>query len=266
VKNQTTTDGIIGFDDVGQGPAVVLLHGFPLCRLMWRKQAEDLHDRWRIIAPDLRGFGDSRGFDGTPSVDQMADDVAHLLDDLKVDRAVVGGLSMGGYVSLAFARRHASRLRGLVLADTKAEPDDEAARANRDRLIAFAATSTGVAVLEQMLPKLVSTETMANRPEVLDELRALAGAQVARGLVAALQALRDRPDARPGLAAIAVPTLVVVGRDDTLTPPAQSEALAAAIRDARLVVIDRAGHMSNLEQPTRFTAAVRAFLQELAWA
>jgi pimeloyl-ACP methyl ester carboxylesterase len=171
---------------------------------------------------------------------------------------------MGGYVSLAFARRHPGRLRGLILADTKAEPDDEAARANRERLIAFAATSTGVAVLEQMLPKLVSAETPANRPEVIAELKALAGAQVAAGIVAALKALRDRPDARPGLAAISVPTLVIVGRDDPLTPPANAETLAAGIRGARLVVLDGAGHVSNLEQPMRFNAAVRAFLQGLA--
>jgi 3-oxoadipate enol-lactonase len=264
VKNQTSADGVIGFDDVGQGPAVVLLHAFPLSRLMWRPQVEALEDNWRVVAPDLRGFGDSRGFVDTPSVDGLADDVARLLDELRVDRAVVGGLSMGGYVALAFARRHAGRLRGLVLADTKAEPDDEAARANRDRLIAFAATSTGTAVVEQMLPKLVGADTLANRPEVLEMVRHIAGAQVAAGIVGALRTLRDRPDARPGLDAIAVPTLVVVGRDDTLTPPAQSEALAGRIRASRLVVIDGAGHLSNLEQPARFNAAVRGFLEGLA--
>ncbi len=180
-----------------------------------------------------------------------------------MDQAVVGGLSMGGYVALAFARRHAGRLRGLILADTKAEPDDEAARANRDRLIAFAANSTGSAVLAEMLPKLVSAATTANQPEVIEELRSIAGAQVAAGIVGALQALRDRPDARPGLDAIAVPALVIVGRDDALTPPALSEAMAARIRGARLVVIDGAGHLSNLEQPARFNAAVRTFLEDL---
>jgi pimeloyl-ACP methyl ester carboxylesterase len=264
VKNQTTADGSIGFDDVGRGPAVVLLHAFPLSRLMWRPQVAALQDSWRVLAPDLRGFGDSRGFTGTPSVDQMADDVARVLDEAKVERAVVGGLSMGGYVALAFARRHAQRLRGLILADTKAEPDDEAARANRDRLIAFAATRTGTAVLEEMLPKLVSTATTASRPEVIDELRSIAGAQVAAGIVGALKALRDRPDARPGLDSIAVPALVIVGRDDALTPPALSEALAGRIRGSRLVVIDAAGHLSNLEQPARFNAAVRTFLEGLA--
>jgi pimeloyl-ACP methyl ester carboxylesterase len=170
---------------------------------------------------------------------------------------------MGGYVALAFARRHAGRLRGLILADTKAEPDDEAARANRDRLIAFAAGSTGAAVAEQMLPKLVGAQTAANHPQVLEEVRSIAAAQVAAGIVAALQALRDRPDAHPGLGAVAVPTLVIVGRDDVLTPPAQAEALVAGIRGARLVVLDGAGHLSNLERPARFNEAVRSFLDGL---
>jgi pimeloyl-ACP methyl ester carboxylesterase len=264
MKNQKSADGSIGFDDVGKGPAVVLLHAFPLSRLMWQAQVEALQDAYRVVCPDLRGFGDTSGFKDTPSVETMADDVARLLDELKVDRAVVGGLSMGGYVALAFARRHAGRLRALVLADTRAEPDDEAGRANRDRLIAFATTSTGAAVAEQMLPKLVGARTAAEKPEVPDEVRSIASAQVAAGIVGALQALRDRPDARPGLAAIAVPTLVLVGRDDVLTPPAVAEALAGGIRGARLVGIDGAGHLSNLEQPARFNAAVRSFLDRLA--
>jgi pimeloyl-ACP methyl ester carboxylesterase len=260
MRNQTTADGSISFSDVGQGPALVLLHAFPLSRQMWRPQVEALQDRYRVVAPDLRGFGGTCGFTGTPSVDQMADDAARLLDELKVDRAVVGGLSMGGYVALAFARRHASRLGGLILADTKAEPDDETARGNRDRAIAQASQSTGAAFIETMLPKLLGASTLANRPEVVAEVRRIAGSQVAAGIVGALQALRDRPDARPGLGAIAVPTLVIVGSDDVLTPPAQAEALASGIRGARMEAIDGAGHLSNLEKPQRFTAVVRSFL------
>jgi pimeloyl-ACP methyl ester carboxylesterase len=264
MRNQTSADGRISFDDVGQGPAVLLLHAFPLSRLMWRPQLDALQGRYRVVTPDLRGFGDSSGFVGPPSVETMADDAFRLLDELKVDRAVVGGLSMGGYVALAFARRHAGRLRGLILADTRAEPDDEAGRANRDRLIAEASGSTGAAFIETMLPKLVGAATAARRPEVVAEVRHIAAGQVAAGIVGALRALRDRPDARPGLAAIGVPTLVVVGRDDVLTPPAVARELAGRIRGARLEEIDGAGHLSNLEQPERFNAAVRAFLDGLA--
>jgi pimeloyl-ACP methyl ester carboxylesterase len=168
---------------------------------------------------------------------------------------------MGGYVALAFARRHADRLRGLVLADTRAEPDDEAARANRDRAIAGASQSTGAAFIETMLPRLLGASTLAARPEVVAEVRRIAEAQEAAGIVGALQALRDRPDARPSLAAIAVPTLVIVGGEDVLTPPAVARQLAGGIAGARLEEIDGAGHLSNLEQPERFTASVRAFLE-----
>jgi pimeloyl-ACP methyl ester carboxylesterase len=242
----------------------VLLHAFPLSRRMWRPQVDALRDAYRVITPDLRGFGGSLAFSGPPSVDQMADDVAALLDDLKVQGPVaLGGLSMGGYVALAFARRHASRLRALVLADTRAEADDEAARANRDRLMAFAADNPAGAVAEQMLEKLLGSQTRQQHPEVIEQVRSLAAAQAPAGVVQALQAMRDRPDAGPSLADIRVPTLVLVGGDDVLTPPALAESLVARIPGARLEVIDGAGHLSNLERPLRFNAALRGFLDGL---
>jgi pimeloyl-ACP methyl ester carboxylesterase len=264
MKDEVSATGM-SFDDVGDGPAVVLLHAFPLARAMWRPQVTALQGDYRVIAPDLRGFGGSRAFTAAPSVETMADDVAALLEELKVPGPVVlGGLSMGGYVALAFARRHPARLRGLVLADTKADPDDDAGRANRDRLIAFAGNNPARAVIDQMLPKLLGPDTAARRPEVVEEVRAVASHQAPAGIVGALKALRDRPDANPGLGDIAVPTLVIVGRDDTLTPPAKSEEMAARIRDARLVVLDGAGHLANLEQPDNFNAALRSFLQSVA--
>jgi 3-oxoadipate enol-lactonase len=265
MKNQATADGMIGFDDLGSGGRpVVLLHAFPLSREMWRPQVEALQDSYRVITPDLRGFGATEGFAGTPSVEQMADDVATLLTELAITEPVVlGGLSMGGYVALAFARRHADRLRALILADTRSEADSPEARANRDNLIRFAAGHTGRDAIEQMLPKMVSKETSERRPEVVEEVRRIASAQTSDGIIGALQAMRDRPDATPSLKEMAVPTLVVVGRDDALTPPETAAALASRIRGARQVVIDGAGHLSNLEQPDRFTEAVRAFLQSL---
>jgi pimeloyl-ACP methyl ester carboxylesterase len=264
MANDSSSSRALSFDDVGQGPPVVLLHAFPLSRLMWRPQADALRDAYRVITPDLRGFGSSLAFPGAPSVEQLADDVAALLDELKVEEPVaLGGLSMGGYVALAFARRHAARLRGLVLADTRAEADDEVARANRERLIVFAADNPAGAVLEQMLGKLLGEQTRQQHPEVVEQVRAIAGAQAPAGVVQALQALRDRPDAGPSLGAIRVPTLVLVGRDDALTPPALAESLAARIPGARLEVIDGAGHLSNLERPDRFNAALRAFLDGL---
>src|SRR5262245_1294562 len=171
---------------------------------------------------------------------------------------------MGGYVALAFARRHPGRLRGLVLANTRSEPDDEAGKANRDRMIASAADHPASAVIEQMLPKLLGPQTQKHRPEVVEHVKVIASAQAPAGIIAALKALRDRPDAGPHLGAIAVPTLVIVGADDALIPPPLSLKLAAQIPRARLVALAGAGHLSNLEAPDAFGAALRDFLGGLA--
>jgi pimeloyl-ACP methyl ester carboxylesterase len=197
-------------------------------------------------------------------MDAVADVVAELLDHLGVnERVAVGGVSMGGYAALAFARLYPQRLRALILADTKADPDDEPARANRDRQIQAVTEHGPGAILEQLMPRLVGPTTLAGRAPVVQTVRDLAGRQSGEGLAAALKALRDRPDAGPGLPHIAVPTLVVVGDQDAITPPDKARTLAAAIPNARLVTIADAGHLSNLEHPEPFTAAVRGFLDSL---
>jgi pimeloyl-ACP methyl ester carboxylesterase len=170
---------------------------------------------------------------------------------------------MGGYVTLAFARRHAGRLRGLILADTKADPDDETGKANRDKAIALAKASGSRAIIDQMMPNLVGRDTAASRPEVAEELRTIASAQTPAVVIDALIALRDRPDARPGLPAISVPTLVIVGEQDTLTPPAKSEAIARGVSGAKLVTIPGAGHVASMEAADKFNSAVLDFLKQL---
>ncbi|MBM4071297.1 MAG: alpha/beta fold hydrolase [Planctomycetes bacterium] len=252
------------YRDEGKGPTVVLLHGFPLCSAMWRPQIAALQKDYRVIVPDLRGFGGSTPVADAPSLEQMADDVGGLLDALRIAEPVVlGGLSMGGYAALAVARRYPGRLRGLILADTRAEPDDAQGKANRDAMIDFARANDARAVIDKMLPRLLAEKTLAARPEVVQEIRDMAAAQEIDGIVGALKVLRDRPDARPGLASIRVPTLVVVGSEDALTPPAMAETLAAGIADATLVIIPGAGHMSNLEEPEAFNAAIAGFLRRL---
>jgi pimeloyl-ACP methyl ester carboxylesterase len=254
----------IEYDDVGRGEAVVLLHAFPFSRAMWRPQLEDLQTAFRVIVPDLPGFGGSEGFRGIPSVEGMADAAAGLLDALPVSEPVVlGGLSMGGYAALAFARKYPQRLRGLVLADTRAEADSAEGKANRDKTIAFARSHSAGAVVEQMLPKLVCEATRAHELHVVEEIRRIGSAQTADAVIGALQAMRDRPDATAWLGQINVPTLVIVGSADALTPPAMAQILVAGIPGARLAVLNEAGHMSNLEQPELFNAALRAFLQKL---
>lgn len=251
----------MGFDDEGQGIPLVLLHGFPLARAMWQPQGNALRGSQRVLLPDLRGLGETSGFDGIPSIDQMADDVAALLDHLQIAEPVVlGGLSMGGYVSLAFARRHPQRLRGLILADTRAEADGAEARTNRDKMIALVEKEGPGAVIEQMLPKLVAPATLSRRADVVTALRRMGQAQTTAGVANAVRALRDRPDSTPGLRDIRVPTLVIVGEEDGITPPSAAAALTAGIAGARQVVIPHAGHMSNMEQPAAFNEAVREFL------
>jgi pimeloyl-ACP methyl ester carboxylesterase len=253
----------VGFEDVGTGPVVVLLHAFPLDSGMWRPQIDELASRYRVIAPDLPGFGRSAVSAGL-TMDSIADVVAELLDHLGAnERVAVAGVSMGGYAALAFARLYPQRLRALILADTKADPDDEAARANRDKLIQLAMDRGPAAILDQLLPKLLGPSTLASRPVVAERVRELAARQTTDGIVAALKALRDRPDAGPGLAHIALPTLVLVGEQDAITPPEKAKVLADAIPNARLETVPDAGHLSNLERPDLFTSSVRDFLDGL---
>ena len=241
-------------------PPLVLLHAFPLNSDMWKPQVDALSKDFRIFTPDLPGFGRMTVADQS-SIDGMADAVARYLDGQGVTAPVaLGGLSMGGYVALAFARKYPQRLKALILADTRSEPDDDAGKANRDKMIAFANDHTAADVIEQMLPKMLSDETRTQRPEVVAEVRRIAAVQSTAGIIAALKALRDRPDAGPSLGKIAVPTLVIVGSDDALTPPAMSQSLAGRIAGAKLVTIPGAGHLSNLEKPAEFTAALRQFL------
>jgi 3-oxoadipate enol-lactonase len=260
MRQQLKSSVTIEYDDAGNGVPLVLLHAFPLSRAMWQPQRQALEGVARLITPDLRGFGGTSPFPAAPAIERVADDIAELLDLLKLDKVVLGGLSMGGYAALAFAKKHGSRLRGLILADTKSEGDSDEAKAGRDKMIAFAKSHTAVEVLEQMLPKLLGEKTRQEKPEVEAEVRRIASSQSPAAIMAALQALRDRPDSTPVLNTIAVPTLVLVGSDDALTPPALAEGMAAKLPKAQLVKIPGAGHLSNLEDPAAFNAAVRGFL------
>ena len=227
----------------GRGRTLILLHGFPLHAGMWDALHATTPHGWTLITPDLRNFGESRG---TPalSVDDHANDVLALLRHIGCEDAVIGGLSMGGYITLAVHRLAPRRCRSLILADTRAEPDTDEAKANRVRLQATARERGPDAVLQAMLPKLVGPASHA-----------------AGTVPKQLEALKTRPDARPGLAAIACPTLVIVGADDALTPPSSAETLRDGIAGAQLVVLPDAGHMSNLEQPVPFALALWSFLR-----
>lgn len=251
----------IGYDDTGSGIPLVLLHAFPLDRGMWKPQVAGLAEVARLITLDLPGFGESSP--DTFTIDGVADVVAEFLATREIPKAVVCGLSMGGYIALSLTRRHSHVLRGLILCDTRAGVDDTKAKAGRDQAIATVKERGAAALFEGMLPKVLSEETRSEKPEVVESVRSLALRQPVPSLTAALAALRDRPDANDGLAAIAVPSLVLVGEFDSVTPPLSAANLAAQIRNSALVYIPGAGHLSNLENPDAFNAAVRKFLKGL---
>ncbi|GAA3116080.1 alpha/beta hydrolase [Planomonospora alba] len=229
---------------------------------MWLAQREGLASICKVITPDLRGFGGSRLGDDEPSIDVMADDVARLLDEEGVDRAVVGGQSMGGYVTMALCRRHPDRVLGVVLADTKATADPEAARANRER-IAAAVLDRGPSVLvEEVLPGLVGSTTRQRRAMVFGRIRGLVQAAPPGAAAWAQRAMASRPDSFETLRGLKAPALVIVGEEDELSPLSDAEAMVEAVPDGRLTVIEKAGHLSAIEQPEAFNRAVTEFLKE----
>jgi 3-oxoadipate enol-lactonase len=255
----------------GRGRPVVLLHAFPLSADMWRPQLDRVPDGWRFIAPDFRGFqppGSTLHPSATTAVpstlvDDYARDVLELMDGLGIETAVIGGLSMGGYVTLALHRLAPQRFAGMVLADTKATADTDEGKAGR-RATADKLRAEGVgAVVEAMLPKLLGETTRKKQPYIVDDVRRLAMANEPQAIDEAIHALMTRPDSTSTLARIAVPTLVVVGEEDVLTPQADAQFLAGGIAGSELVVLPQAGHLSNLETPEAFSAALAQFLSRL---
>jgi 3-oxoadipate enol-lactonase len=247
----------------GEGPAILLVHGYPLDRTMWREQIDGL-DGYRVIAPDLRGMGQSDAPDLGYSINIYAADLAALLDALGVDQVVLCGLSMGGYIAFEFLRQWRSRVSGLVLMDTRATADDAEARRARDAAAALARDSGAEAIAEAMLPRLLAPSTLAERPDVVHRVRAMITKTPIAGIVGALAAMRDRPDSEPLLPSLAgLPTLVLSGDSDSLTPPDQARAMAQAIPGARFAVIPGAGHLTPVEQPALVLAQLRDFLQSI---
>jgi pimeloyl-ACP methyl ester carboxylesterase len=250
---------VIAYDETGTGTPLVLLHAFPFDRTMWQPQFQGLADIARVVAPDLPGFGESPPAPFT--IEGAAGAISEFLAVLGLPKAVICGLSMGGYVALALARKHAEKLAGLILADTRAGVDDSTTRANRTKSITVASEKGTAALFEGMLPRVLSEQTRATKPDVVARIKSIAAKQPAPSTASALAALRDRPDANSGLKAIAVPTLVLVGEFDAVTPPLSAANLAAQIRGSTLAHIPGAGHLSNLENHEAFNAAVRAFLK-----
>lgn len=252
----------IAYDDAGAGTPVLFIHGFPHNRTLWNEQCSALSTHARCIAPDLRGFGESSR-EGPFSVDQYADDLAALLTHLDIQHAVVCGLSMGGYVAMAMWRRHADRISALVLCDTKAGADTAEGREKRNQLIALAEEKGAAAVAETQIAGMLGKTTREKRPDIVARTRIMMERAPVAGLVGALTAMRDRPDSTSTLAGVHVPTLVIVGDEDVLTPVAEAEAIVAALPPAAgavLEIVQGSGHATCLERPAAVTHLLANFL------
>jgi pimeloyl-ACP methyl ester carboxylesterase len=243
------------FKESGTGPPLVLLHGFPLDSRVWNHQRSGLSDAFRVITPDLRGFGKSASADPF-TMESLADDVHALLRELKALPAFVGGLSMGGYAALAYAKRYPTDLRGLLLIDTRAEGDSPQGKEGRGKMIELVRQSGAAAVAEQMMPKMLAPGASE---DVKRELKSIMESCLPLTIEHALLAMRDRADHTCDLPSIASPTLILVGESDAITPPASAEVMHKAIPHSQLVVIPAAGHMTPMESPHAVNAAIRAF-------
>ena len=263
VQRMTVNGVTLAVEVRGDGPAVLFIHGYPLDRSIWTHQMAAL-EGWTRIAPDLRGLGQSEAPDLGYSMETYASDLAGLLDLLGMDDVVLVGLSMGGYIAFEFLRRWKDRVRGLVLIDTRADSDTLEIKKARDATAATAREQGAEAVAETLVPKLLGASTLGGIPATVERVREMMAATPVAGMVGALGAMRDRPDSTPLLAELAgVPTLVIVGEEDGVTPPALARAMADAIPGASLVVIRSAGHIPTLERPVETTDALSAFLSGL---
>lgn len=258
---QAKINGIsIAYHDHGNGFPIVLLHAFPLSRLMWAPQEAGLAPQFRIVTLDLRGHGESDAPLQHYSLDQAADDVRGLLDYLSIRQAVLVGLSMGGYILFAFYRKYAERVKGLVLADTRAQADTDEGKQARFEMAQIAYTQGTIAIADRMLPKLLSPATIQTRPELVQRVRAMIEGNHVSGIAGDLMAMAERPDSVPLLQQMTCPAQIIVGELDLPTPPSDAKFMVDRIPNAHLTILPGAAHLSNLEQPDLFNETVRSFV------
>ena len=253
----------LAFRDEGKGSPVVFLHAFPLNQSMWDEQLAEFSGTHRIITFDWRGFGDSSLGVSDSTMPQFADDLAGLLDRLGIGSATICGLSMGGYAAFAFCRKYPARVNALILCDTRAVTDTEEGKRARFETADLARSQGASAIAELMIPKLLGETTLNTRPQIAERVRTMIETANPEGIARALIGMAGRDDSTDLLAKINCPTLVVVGEEDTLTSPSESEKMSAAIRGSQLAVISKAGHLANLESATDFNRIVGDFLKRI---
>ena len=248
--------GALGYIDQGEGPVVLLIHAFPLNNAMWSPQLEPLSSRFRVIAPDIRGFGESQP--PSPwSMEDMADDLNALLDALEAKDAAIAGVSIGGYIALTFWWKYPNRVRQLVLSNSRARNDSDAEKTARNEMIA-AIEQNGAGILpDRMLPRLLQPNPSA---EVVRTVRGMIDKANDSAAAYAVMAMRDRMDFSSILHRINRPTMVITGENDAIIRVEDAEAVADGIAGARFVKIPNSGHLSNLENPAAFNTALLSFL------
>jgi 3-oxoadipate enol-lactonase len=258
------TSGVaMSYRALGEGDPLVLLHAFPLNGRMFESQMKAFSGSYRVVAPDYPGFGRSPRSPAQPDVHYYAEVVRSLLDRMHLERVILGGVSMGGYVAFECMRLFPERVSSLVLANTRPEPDSEEMRETRNEM-AFRVAQEGVGILvELQMERLLAPDTLQNNEELVENVRAMIVDNSPDGAVAALGAMRERPDSTPLLSEIGIPTLVVGGEEDSISTPEIMGAMAAKIPGARHVTIPRTGHLSNLEAPEQFNAALGEFLESI---
>jgi 3-oxoadipate enol-lactonase len=271
MKTTQISTGELAYIDRGASQPVLLVHGFPLDHTMWEAQIEALSKQARVIAPDLRGFGQSPLGSVDPAhgitMERYADDLAEFLDELNLgsDQPIVFvGLSMGGYIAWQFVRKYSSRLRALALLDTRALADTEDARAGRLKMAENVAEWGSRRVAEMMGPKLSAASTFKIKPEVIAAIRRVVENTSPASIAAVQRGLAARPDMTSFLPKIRVPTLVIVGDEDAISPPAEMQAIAATIPNAEFVVILNSGHMTTMENPEAVNIALEQFIKRVS--
>lgn len=260
----SVNDFDLSYDDVGEGSIpVIFLHGFPFDKTMWELQLEFLKFTYRLISCDIRGFGKSTDEYTPLSIDLFGDDLIKFMDKLKIEKAIVCGLSMGGYIALNALKRFPGRFEALVLCDTQCIADTAEGKAKRYKVIEDIKTNGVAKFKEGFIKSVFHVDSPTNKKEIVDQLRDVVFANSQNIITQGLTALAERSETCSSLDEISIPTLIICGREDAVTPLAQSESMNAAIKGSKLQVIENAGHVSNLEQPHEFAQYLSEFLAGL---
>lgn len=258
-------NGFLEYERAGRGVPLLFIHGYPLSRKIWERQVMDLTDIADVISVDLRGHGGSYSFDPPYSMDLLAGDCYRLLSDLKINSPIiVCGLSMGGYVEFEMYRKYPQLFKGMILTSTRAGADTPEGKAGREAGVLNVQEHGVASIADTMLPKLVSPSTLQSKLTLVNTIREIMLETSVNGVIGALQGMRDRTDSTPILAQIRCPALIIHGEDDQLIPVSQANVMEEGIPSSRLVIVAKAGHLVNMEQPEIFNQVVREFIRMLS--